>query len=92
MEYDSLDFAQAVRTIAERSGVTVPEQEAPRRPRAGDQVSRERAMAALEAATIYYQGALASEAGAGAREYLAGRGLESDLVQSSRGVGEAPRR
>jgi len=82
MEYDSLDFAQAVRTIAERSGVTVPEQEAPRRPRTGDQVSRERTMAALEAATIFYQRALASEAGAGAREYLAARGLDSEVMQS----------
>ena len=82
MEYDSLDFAQAVRTIAERSGVTVPEQEAPRRPRTGDEVSRERAMAALEAATVFYQRVLTSDAGAGAREYLAGRGLDPAIIQS----------
>ncbi len=81
MEYDSLDFAQAVRTIAERSGITVPEQEAPQRPRRGDEVSRERAMVVLDAATVFYQRALASDAGTGAREYLAGRGLDEELVQ-----------
>jgi len=88
MQYDGTDFAQVVRTVAERSGVSVPEQEAHRRPQAGDEVSRERAMAALEAAAAHYQGALESDAGAATREYLAGRGLEPDLI-SSFGLGFA---
>jgi DNA primase len=81
MQYDSLDFAQAVRTIAERSGITVPEQEAPRQRRDGDDVPRERAMAVLEAAAAHYQAALESDSGAATREYLTGRGLGADLVR-----------
>jgi DNA primase len=81
MEYDSLDFVQAVRTIAEQSGVTVPQQEAPQRPHSGGDVRRERAMAALEAATVFYQRTLAGDAGAGAREYLSGRGLDAETIK-----------
>ncbi|NKB88672.1 MAG: DNA primase [Acidobacteria bacterium] len=82
MQYDGIDFAQAVRTIAERSGVTVPEMEASSRPRREDGVPRERVMQVLVAAATHYEAALRSEAGAGTREYLTGRGLDSELVQN----------
>jgi DNA primase len=83
MQYDGVDFGQAVRSIAERSGITVPEQEYDtRRRRDSDAVSRERIMHVLEAAAQYYAGVLRSEAGAAARDYLERRGFESQLVES----------
>ena len=38
-------------------------------------------MAALEAATVFYQRTLAGDAGAGAREYLSGRGLDAETIK-----------
>ena len=78
---EGVDFKGALRILAEKAGVEL----IPERPEARS--ARERAYAALEAATCFYQTALnqATEA----QEYLAQRGLSAQTIASWR-IGYAP--
>src|SRR4051794_26474270 len=86
---EGLDFREAVETLAERYNVELKlEQEDPqaeeRRRR------RERLLTLVERATAYYERVFWESAEAGkAREYLAGRGLDEDVLKRFR-VGYAP--
>ena len=86
---EALDFPAAVEVLAERYGVELrrenedPEAEQRRR-------RRERLLVVVERATAYYARLLWDSAEArGAREYLAGRGLEEHVLREFR-VGYAP--
>jgi DNA primase len=74
---DNLDFREALRFLGERAGVTVDEAA---RPDPAARQERDRLLAILDSAALFYRGALASEAGALARAYLVERGVEPATV------------
>lgn len=80
MEYENYTFGEAMKSLAERAGITLPEQEY-------DPESRKRAdlrsrLLAInkEAATFYYY-QLRQERGRQALEYLRGRQLSDDTIR-----------
>ncbi len=78
MEKDGLDFPEAVRMLAKRSGVVITE-EKPGVKKETDAVSN-----ALKAAEEYFVKSLASGAGAAARDYLKKRGFGGGVVEGFR--------
>lgn len=78
-QIEGLDFKGALRILAERAGVPLTYEKKEKRD------SRERLFEVLEAATIFYQSELSSEA----RSYLTERGLPEEIIKEFR-VGEAP--
>src|SRR5512140_272553 len=87
-EYESLDFAEAVRRLAERARIPLEYENAP-----GEQQSRhlkERLLQVHEQITQRWQAALANDAaGQIARDYLAKRGVAPEAIQLFR-LGYAP--
>ena len=83
MKTESLAFPDAVRRVAERFGVPVPEEAGDRRP------SVEPLAAVNAAAATFFRAELASPSGARARAYLRGRGLDDDVIARF-GLGWAP--
>ena len=76
MKKENLEFAEALRLLAERAGVTLAE----RRPE--EEAERDRLREANEAAARFYHRALLStEAGQKARQYLEERGLDLKTIQ-----------
>ena len=89
MEYERIDFATAVRRLAQKAGVTlVEEQSAP-----GDDHRRELRGRLLElhklAADWFHANLLRSPAGAAARDYLKSREINSDIAKNWQ-LGYAP--
>jgi DNA primase len=82
MEQEGVGFGEAVRSVAERLGIPAPEPErgpggeGPR----GPKVDRARVLEAMSMADSYYRDLLAGDAGAAAREFLAGRGFTEETV------------
>jgi DNA primase len=85
---DGIPFADAVRALAQRAGVTL-EEETPQAARVRGE--RETIFEANRLAAAFFARALASEAGAAARAYLAKRGLGDEIVKRF-GLGYAPAR
>ncbi|HEX2484214.1 MAG TPA: DNA primase [Myxococcota bacterium] len=83
IKIEGLTFPEAARALAAGCGVEILESGA------GDGGLVERLLAANAAAQKFYQHALASDAGRGARDYLAGRGLDAESIARF-GVGYAP--
>ncbi len=82
METDKLPFIEAVRALAERYGVTLPQ--------AAEEDQAGKLMRALEEAQTFYRRALEDpETGRVARAYLAERGL-GDAILEEYGAGYAP--
>jgi DNA primase len=88
-ETEGVDFKGALELLAERSGVELQlEAEDPRE--AQRRKLRERLLELLSRTTAYYERCLwESQEAAGARDYLAGRGLEEAVLREFR-VGYAP--
>ena len=89
MEYERVDFATAVRRLAQKAGITILEDEsAP-----GDDQRRElrqRLLALHKAAADWFHAnLLRSPAGATAREYLKSREIGSDIAKNWQ-IGHAP--
>jgi DNA primase len=86
---EALDFPEAVEFLAERHGVELKRERED--PRAEERRRRrERLMSALERATRFYATYLwESDEAAGARKYLAGRGLGEETLREYR-VGYSP--
>ena len=83
MKTESLAFPDAVRRVAERFGVPVPDD-------AGDRRPAVEPLAAVNAtAAAFFRAELASPAGARARAYLRDRGLDDDVIARF-GLGWAP--
>jgi DNA primase len=90
METEGLDFAGALEALAERAGIEL-EREAEDPRDAERRARRERLLALLERTAAYYVRVLWESAEAApARSYLAGRGLEEDVLREFR-VGFSPR-
>ena len=88
-ETENLDFAEAIEWLAERFRVPLEYEEASPAADAARK-RRDRLYALLEQAATFYERYLwDSDAGAGAREYLAGRGLGEDACKEFR-LGLAP--
>jgi DNA primase len=85
MRVENLTFPEAVRTLAAECGVEVPESAQG----GGEAGLVERLLEANAVAQRLYRSALASEAGKGARAYLAQRGLGAPDVERF-GIGLAP--
>ena len=82
MEYERIDFATAVRRLAQKAGVTIIEEKsAP-----GDDHRRELRGRLLElhktAADWFHANLLRSPAGAAARDYLKSRAINSDIAKN----------
>jgi DNA primase len=80
-EIEGLDFAGALRTLAERAGVEL------KRENLEEKSERERLLAVMEEATNFYEEHL--EKNSAVKEYLTGRGLEEKTIHSFR-IGYAP--
>ena len=84
VKHDNLTFPEAVRSLAADLGIEIPE--------TGDRSERgerEGIYTALEQAQRCYRGALASDLGKAAREYLERRGLDAATIDKF-GLGFAP--
>jgi DNA primase len=86
MRADNLDFIEAVEKLADEAGLLVPQATRQERERAQRQKTL---LEATEAAAAFYEERLWSGAGARACEYLQGRGLDRQTMQSFR-LGWAP--
>jgi DNA primase len=82
MEYDRLEFLDAVEELAQRAGMTVP-----RETQARAETGFKDLYAALDATAQFYQRALAGNARA--KEYLRKRGVDEDTAKRF-GIGYAP--
>lgn len=88
MMYDKLEFPDAVRRLAERANIPVPEQRRPtEQARAG--LSRNDLLAASLFAARWFREQLHSDAGRHALEYARGRGLTDESIKRF-GLGYAP--
>ncbi len=86
--YEKVSFPEAVRLLAARVGLSVPEPEAGRRDPA-EEAEREALLKMHELAADYYRTELAGPGGARARRYLEGRGLTAETIDAL-GYGYAP--
>jgi len=84
MEIEKLDFKEALRRLGRKAGIEVDVD----RPQAVDPETEETATI-NEAASLYFQGALASAAGEKVRAYLQGRGISQSTIERF-GLGWAP--
>jgi DNA primase len=83
MKTQSLVFPEAVRSVAERFGLPVPEEAAGRGP------ASEPLVTVCEAAAAFFRGALRGPQGARCQAYLAARGIRPETVERF-GLGYAP--
>lgn len=85
MKTEGLSFPEAVRVLADRAGVEVPDaRRDPDRDRETAEIGE-----TLELAARFYVAQLGSGPGRAAREYLAGRGLAASAIERFR-IGYAP--
>jgi DNA primase len=90
MEIEGWSFPEAVRTLAERHGVEIPDEdpEAARRARKRRD-KKQQYYATMEAAGDFYENNLWSDRGRGARMYLEERGIDEETAREF-GLGYAP--
>jgi DNA primase len=86
MKYENLEFPEAVRVLAARAGIEIPDEKG-----AGGEAASlsSRICEANKAASLFYQNVLRGPKGKGAFEYLTSRGITSDTI-SAFGLGYAP--
>jgi len=89
MKMDSLTFPEAVRAVAQKVGIALPQRQFHSADEAREAGERKQLMDIHEAATQYFQQALQTPEAARAREYLTGRGLTADTIAKFR-IGYAP--
>ncbi|HLA63537.1 MAG TPA: DNA primase, partial [Rhodothermales bacterium] len=85
IEKEGVGFLDAIRLLAERAGIALPEEEAP----SPEATEKESMLAALRFAARFYFEQLGTDGGKRAREYLAGRGFTRESVKTF-GIGYAP--
>ncbi len=81
MEYDNLTFSEAVKTLADRAGITLPEESVSEENRIR-QRERDRILSVLKDAALFYYKKLRSPDGKSGMEYFAGRGLKPEIMRS----------
>ncbi len=89
MKMESLSFPEAVRSVAQKMGMALPQREWNSPQEAREAGLRRQLLELHEAATQYFQGNLQSPEAARAREYMGERGLTLDAVKLFR-IGYAP--
>jgi DNA primase len=86
---ENVGFSEAVRTVAQKSGVPLPKREFASPEDAAEHRQRGKLLDLHEAATAWFEEQLRSPEGAAAREYLTSRGLTADGIARFR-IGFAP--
>jgi DNA primase len=86
--HEKIGFVDAVKQLAQRFGLTLPEMEQTSEQKAGA-AERESLLKVHEAAAAWFAGQLASGAGARIRRQVSGRGI-SDATSAALGLGFAP--
>ncbi|MBO7633510.1 MAG: DNA primase, partial [Lachnospiraceae bacterium] len=80
MEYDNLNFIEAVKELADRAGIVLPEQEMTEEEKERRDM-KERLFEVNKAAAGFYFRQLRSDAGRKAYEYLKGRALSDETMK-----------
>jgi len=83
MEYEKLDFLDAIRELAQRAGIALPERGS------GRSAEDDPVFAANQMAVEFFQSSLKGSSGGPAREYVKDRGLGSEVVTEF-AIGYAP--
>jgi DNA primase len=86
---ENLSFPEAVKAVAQKCGIPLPKREFSSPEEAQESRQRSKLIDLHEQATSWFQEQLAGAEGAGAREYLAGRGLTAAGIAKFR-IGYAP--
>ncbi len=86
---ENLSFPEAVKSVAQKSGVPLPKREFASPEEAAEHRQRSRLIELHEQATAWFEQQLQTAEGASAREYLSGRGLAADGIARFR-IGFAP--
>jgi DNA primase len=89
MKMDNVSFPEAVRVVAQKVGIALPQKQFHSAEEARDAGERRQLMEIHEAATQYFEQNLKSPEAARAREYLTGRGLSAETIAKFR-IGYAP--
>ncbi len=89
MKIESLSFPEAVRSVATKMGIPLPQREFHSAEEARDAGLRRQLLDAHEAATQYFEQSLRSPEAARAREYLTLRGVSPEAIAKFR-IGYAP--
>jgi DNA primase len=89
MKMDSLSFPEAVRAVAVKCGIALPQREWNSPEEAREAGLRRQLIDVHEAATQYFEAQLRSPEAARAREYLTGRGVSPETIKTFR-IGYAP--
>jgi len=89
MDQEAMGFTEAVRSLAERGSVPIPDDVVRSRQPGRSDVDKSRVIAVLAAADAFYRDQLRGADGARAREFLLERGFEDDIVVHF-GLGFAP--
>ncbi len=89
MEYEKLNFVEAVRTLAEKSGIEIPESGSQKSDYSGGESKSAVLYKVNRAAASEYHKNLMSDDGEDARKYLSDRGIEGDMLKDY-GIGLAP--
>jgi DNA primase len=86
---ENLSFPEAVRAVAQKCGIPLPKREFNSPEEAKEGRLRGKLLDLHEAATVWFEEQLRSPEGAGAREYLTGRGVTPEAIAKFR-IGFAP--
>jgi DNA primase len=86
---ENVPFPEAVRIVAQKSGIQLPKREFSSPEQAAESRQRTKLLELHEAATAFFEEQLRGPEGAVAREYLAGRGLTPEGIKTFR-IGFAP--
>ena len=86
---ENVPFPEAVRTVARKCGIPLPQREFTSPEEAAEHRQRGKLLELHEIATAWFEEQLRSPEGATAREYLTGRGLNADGIAKFR-IGFAP--
>lgn len=89
MKMDNLSFPEAVRAVATKMGIPLPQREFSSPHEAREAGLRKQLLEIHEAATQYFQQNLHSPEAARAREYLSSRGVTAETIKTFR-LGYAP--
>jgi DNA primase len=86
---ENITFPEAIRAVAQKLGVPMPKQAFSTEAEAKDARLRTALLEIHERACVFFQECLRRPEGARAREYLAGRGLNEEIIRQFR-IGFAP--
>ncbi len=89
MKMDNVSFPEAVRSVATKMGISLPQREFSSPQEARDAGLRKQLLEIHEAATQYFQQNLQSPEAARAREYMTRRGITPETIKTFR-LGYAP--